>query len=173
LIEKEVRQTIQEWVGEDGELIFGLDETGRGELNGPLVVAGVLGKRNALRGIRDSKKTKDVPARYTETTGNSWLQASVSVNATAVDILREKGFTMNEVEAIIAEHLHALTQKLFPESQTIMDGAPLKRGLRGIVFREKADDIEPSVSAASIIAKHLRNESGDTDERKTWKRKTQ
>ena len=169
--EEGVKKTVLSWVGETGELIFGIDETGRGEREGPLVVSGVVGKRSTLRGLRDSKKTGDIKKKYAEATGESALQLSASVNAETIDYLREAGWTMNEIEAVIAEHFHQLVQKIFPESQTIMDGQPLKRGMKGIVFREKADDVEPSVSAASIIAKHIRNESGDHGERKTWKRK--
>lgn len=169
--EEGVKKTLLSWVGENEDVILGIDEVGRGEREGPLVVSGVVGKRNALRGLRDSKKTGDVKKKYPEATRESIAQMSVSVNAETIDSLRNAGWTMNDIQATIAEHFHQLAQALFPHSHTIMDGKPLKRGMKGIVFREKADDVEPPVSAASIIAKHLRNEGGDHGERKTWKRK--
>lgn len=156
---------------ENDELVFGIDEVGRGERNGPLVVAGVLGKRNSMRGLRDSKKTSDIKAKYSEATHKSWLQASVSVNPHYIDALRGRGVNLNDIEIKIANHLHALIQELEKESLTIMDGKTMRGAAKGIVFLEKADDVEPSVSAASIIAKHLRNESGNSEERKSWKKK--
>ncbi len=169
-VEKAVKEKIVGWVGpENDELVFGLDEVGRGEKTGPLVVAGVLGWRNQLRGLRDSKKTNDISKHYHEATQHSLMDARISINASFIDELRKKGLTLNDIEALIAQKLHELVQRFSSDSITIMDGKPLKKGMKGIVFQEKADDIEPSVSAASIVAKHTRNESGDKNERKTWK----
>ncbi len=171
-VEKSVQEKILSWMGSDtDELVFGIDEVGRGERDGPLVVSGVLGYRNKLRGLRDSKKTSNVKNKYAEATQNSLMQCTVSINAETIDELRKKGITMNDIEATIAIHIHQLSSAFYPHAITIMDGRPLKKGLKGIVFQEKADDIEPSVSAASITAKHTRNESGDHGERKTWKKK--
>ena len=153
------------------ELVFGMDEVGRGERHGPLVVSGVLGQRNALRGLRDSKKTNNIKAKFEEATAKSWLQSTVAVNAEYIDALRTRGVNLNEIEIIIAKHLHALATELEKDSVSIMDGKTMRGAPKGLVFLEKADDVEPSVSAASIVAKHLRNESGDKAERKTWKKK--
>jgi len=172
-LEKNVSEKLVEWLGnENDELVFGIDEVGRGERDGPLVITGVLGQRNALRTLRDSKKTSDVKKKYTEATGKSLIQMSVAINAETIDSLRNAGKTMNDIEASAAQHMHHMIQEFFPNSITIMDGRALKKGMKGIVFQEKADDKEASVSAASIIAKHTRNESGNHAERKTWKRNT-
>ncbi|MEK6971067.1 MAG: hypothetical protein AABW68_05290 [archaeon] len=172
LVEKSVKEKIIAWMGtETDELVFGIDEVGRGERTGPLVVGGVLGYRNSLRGLRDSKKTVNISAHYTEATKHALLDMRVSVSAGMIDELRKKGMTMNDIQAEIAQAFHSLKEKWAPQSMTLMDGRPLRKGMKGITFQEKADDIEPSVSAASIIAKHTRNESGDTNERKTWKTK--
>ena len=149
---------------------FGIDEVGRGEKDGPLVVSGVLGWRNNLRTLRDSKKTSDVKKKYAEATGKSLMQISFSFNAETIDALRNTGKTLNDIEAAATQHMHALVGEFFPHSITIMDGRALKKGMTGIVFQEKADDSESSVSAASIIAKHTRNESGDYGERKRGRR---
>lgn len=171
-IESAVKEKIVGWLDSDSnDRVFGIDEVGRGEKTGPLVVAGVLGERNALRGLRDSKKTTDISKHYNEATRHALIDTRVSISATMIDELRKKGMTLNDIESEIALAFHHLLQKFSPESITIMDGKPLKKGLKGIVFQEKADDIEPSVSAASIVAKHTRNESGDHHERKTWKTK--
>lgn len=169
-VEKAVKEKLLSWMEkENDERVFGIDEVGRGEKTGPLVVGGVLGQRNELRGLRDSKKTSNISKHYTEATQHALLDMRVSVSARMIDELRKKGLTMNDIQAEIALAFHLLKEKLSPESMTLMDGKPLRKGMKGIVFQEKADDIEPSVSAASIIAKHTRNESGDTHERKTWK----
>lgn len=168
-VEHAASEKIIEWLGsETDELVFGIDEVGRGEKDGPLVITGVLGQRNALRTLRDSKKTSDVKKKYAEATGKSLIQVSVSFNAETIDALRNAGKTMNDLEASAAKHMHAFIEEFFPKSITIMDGKPLKKGMKGIVFQEKADDKEASVSAASIVAKHTRNESGDNQTRKTW-----
>lgn len=170
-VERGVSEKLVEVLGKEmDELVFGIDEVGRGERDGPLVISGVLGWRNSLRTLRDSKKTSDVKKKYTEATGKSLMQISVSVNAETIDSLRIAGKTMNDIEASAAQHMHNMVQEFFPEAITIMDGRTLKKGMKGIVFQEKADDSEASVSAASIVAKHMRNESGNHGERKTWKR---
>lgn len=170
-IEAALKEKIVSWLGEThDEWVFGIDEVGRGERHGPLVVAGVLGKRNALRGLRDSKKTGNIAKQFKEATGKSNVQLIVSLNAEMIDTLRNAGLNLNQIEADAAEMMHALIQKWAKKSYTIMDGKALRKGMNGIVFQEKADDSEPSVSAASIVAKHVRNESGDVHERKTWKK---
>lgn len=172
-VEKAVSEKLVELLGKEmDELVFGIDEVGRGERDGPLVVSGVLAWRNSLRMVRDSKKTSDVKKKYADATGKSLMQVSVSFNAETIDLLRNAGKTMNDLEASAAQHMHALVQEFFPESITIMDGRTLKKGMKGIVFQEKADDTEASVSGASIVAKHTRNESGDHGTRKTWKTTT-
>ena len=172
LVENAVKEKIISMLEkESDELVFGIDEVGRGEREGPLVVSGVLGQRNAMRGLRDSKKTSDIKNKYAEATRKSWMQASVSVNAEYIDALRGRGINLNDIEIIIANHLHGIANELEKHALTIMDGKNMRGATKGIVFLEKADDVEPSVSAASIIAKHTRNESGDKEERKSWKKK--
>lgn len=172
-VENAVKEKLVSWLEKDSnELVFGIDEVGRGEKTGPLVVGGVLGYRNSLRGLRDSKKTGNISAHYKDATKHSLIDMRVSINPSMIDELRKSGFTMNDIQAEIALAFHSLKEKFSPKSMTLMDGRPLKKGMKGIVFQEKADDIEPSVSAASIVAKHTRNESGNTDDRKTWKNKT-
>jgi ribonuclease HII len=171
-VERAASEKLVEWLGKEmDELVLGIDEVGRGEKDGPLVVSGVVGWRNSLRMLRDSKKTMDIKKKYADATGKSLMQVSVSFSAETIDALRNEGKTLNDLEASAAQHMHDLVKEFFPNALTIMDGRALKKGMKGMVFQEKADDSEASVSAASIVAKHLRNESGDHGERKTWKTK--
>ncbi|HIH08230.1 MAG TPA: hypothetical protein HA237_02560 [Candidatus Diapherotrites archaeon] len=51
-----------------------------------------------------------------------------------------------------------------------VDGSGLKTKEKGIEFIVKGDDLEPAISAASIVSKNLRNISGDKEQRKSWKK---
>ena len=55
-----VKEKILQNVKASEELVLGIDEAGRGESFGPLVVAGVLGVSGDLRELRDSKKTSNI-----------------------------------------------------------------------------------------------------------------
>src|SRR3989344_4427299 len=50
-----VKQELIALMGLKKDLVIGIDETGRRERSGPLVIAGVLADTNSLREMRDSK----------------------------------------------------------------------------------------------------------------------
>lgn len=159
-------------LGFESELVFGIDETGRGERTGPMVIAGVLGDKNQLRGLRDSKKIKDISNRAEIVSRNSLMQASIAFNAEFIDLLREKGINLNQIEGITMNKLIELVEGLGLDKETSIriDGKPLKEvKSKKAEFIVKGDDLDPVIGSASVIAKKTRNESKDLKERKTWK----
>jgi len=151
------------------ELVIGIDETGRGESTGPMVISGVLADTNELRQVRDSKKTSDIAKKEKIVSAKMLGSVSVVVNSALIDYARNNGKNLNQIEAGAMEKIAEILS-LFGEARVVADGAPLKVRNKKIIFRPKADDTEPVVGAASIIAKHARNNSSDNLERKTWKK---
>ncbi|MDO8627363.1 MAG: hypothetical protein Q7K42_02775 [Candidatus Diapherotrites archaeon] len=150
------------------ELVFGIDETGRSEIEGPFVIAGVLGSSNNLRELRDSKKTSRIHEKFDVVTEKSLAQISLSLNAEFVDKLREQGLTLNEIEKIAVNKFTELFEELGVKAKFIVDGSPIQDAKKEIEFLVKGDDLEPVVGAASIVAKHLRDISKDKKKRETW-----
>ena len=169
---EKVKELILENVKAEDELILGIDETGRGESFGPLVVAGVLGTTSSLREFRDSKKIPKakIPEKSKLAMQKSkWLVEEIP--STDIDALREIGKNLNAIEANainkIIKHFQGIEKKPF---RIIVDGARIKGTTeKNIEFLPKADDLIVQVAAASIIAKNSRNESKDKGKRKTWK----
>lgn len=169
--DEEVKDSILKELKLSDSLLLGIDETGRGEKTGPMVIASVLGKTNSLRELRDSKKIKDIKSKHGLVTKKSLANASISFNAEYLDILRKKGFNLNEIEAETINALHSLFHKFEKKLNTVVDGHSIKGINRKVTFLAKGDDLEPVIGAASVIAKHARNESKNKETRKTWKSK--
>ena len=153
------------------ELVIGIDETGRGENDGPMVIAGVLADTNSLRQIRDSKKTGDIAKKEKIVSENMLGSVIITLNSELIDLARNSGKNLNQIEASLIEKISE-SLSIFADSKTKVDGAPLKVQNKKIEFIPKGDDLEPVIGAASIIAKHARNNSSDTRIRKTWKKKS-
>jgi len=132
-----------------------------------LVIAGVLGDKNKLRELRDSKKTTRINEKKAIVSRNALAIATVSFSPAFIDSARKKGISLNELQA---KAFKAINFALNPKSEwpAIVDGMPL-RGCNGFRFVIKGDDLEPVVGAASIIAKSLREESENKKKRTTWK----
>ena len=156
------------------ELIIGIDETGRGERDGPMVIAGVLGDTNSLRELRDSKKTGDIAKKEAIVSEKMLGSVIVTLNPELIDFARNNGKNLNQLEAEAIEKIAEILSG-FSDARIIVDGAPigapLKVKSKKIEFLPKGDDLEPVVGAASVIAKHARNNSKNKEERKTWKKK--
>ncbi len=165
--EQQVKQFILEGIVNEEEIELGMDEAGRGENFGPLVIAGVLGDKNKLRELRDSKKTTRINEKKAIVSKNALAIATVSFSPALIDSARKKGISLNELQA---KAFKAINFALNPKSEwpVIVDGMPL-RGCNGFRFVVKGDDLEPVIGAASIIAKSLREESENKEKRTTWK----
>ena len=157
---------------EGGALVLGIDETGRGESYGPFVVAGVLGKNDDFRELRDSKKTRNLAEKHGIVVRKALWKKVIQVSAGEIDRERGEGRNMNEIEAEIINQIAELCLKKQPKAIIQVDGAPLKGVRKGVEFIVKGDDKVPVIGAASVLAKWERENSGDTGERKSWKGKT-
>jgi ribonuclease HII len=134
-------------------LIAGVDEVGRGPLAGPVVAAAVILPAGvAFPGLRDSKRLS--PEVRLELDGQIRAQARALA-------LREAGPRQIERQGILAASLIAMVQavralSLVPE-MILVDGnqpLPLTYPQQTVI---KGDDLCPSISAASVVAKVYRD----------------
>ncbi|MBU0662377.1 MAG: DUF3378 domain-containing protein [Candidatus Diapherotrites archaeon] len=163
-----VKDALLAEFGAKSELVLGIDETGRGEATGPLVICGVLGETSKLRELRDSKKTKNMAGKYALATKNSLANFTISIGAEMVSLLRERGINLNQMQEKSIDAIACLFSELSPDAKVRVDGSALKVCTKGIEFIPKGDDKEPVIGAASVIAKHVRNISGDATKRRNW-----
>lgn len=153
------------------QVAIGIDETGRGENYGPLVVAGVLGDRNKFRHIRDSKKVKDVASLAGDVKRDAIKVATVIVGPKSIDELRTIGLNMDEIQCrAMRKIIDDLRQE--KDVQALIDGLPMQVQRPNVHFIVKGDDKDPLISAASVLAKAIRDASSDQAERQSWKSKT-
>lgn len=138
--------------------LIGIDEAGRGPLAGPVVVAGVLMRQplagRVLVGIKDSKKlsAKQRDEWFDFLTGHPRIQWAVSrVSPAVID-------RINIYQAAQAG-VRRVYQKLAPEKDchALLDGSlhlPPHLSHETII---KGDELVPIISAASVIAKVMRD----------------
>jgi len=166
---EQVKKELLHNIGVGGELLLGIDETGRGENFGAFVVAGVLGDANRLRALRDSKKIGQLEKAEKEVLLHSEGHLVLVREAAEIDALRGSGKNMNAIEAeMIAKIAQNFREKGF-KGRILVDGKPLNKGLQGIEFLVKGDDLNPVIGAASVLAKAAREKSKDRAKRKSWK----
>jgi ribonuclease HII len=150
-------------------MICGIDEAGRGPVLGPLVIAGIKfnDDKNLINlNVKDSKKTS--PTRRKKLTNilkqNAVDYEILMIPARDIDDMR-KVMTLNEIEV---NAYTKIIKKLKPDicyvdSVDVNEqrfGKDIQSGLSfecEIISKHKADDIYPIVSAASIIAKTVRD----------------
>lgn len=136
------------------KLVAGVDEAGRGPLAGPVVAAAVILPAGCLlEGLRDSKKLK--PGE------REGLAASIKRRAIAWSIRCgpvEEIDGLNILNATMLAMQRAVNCLMLQPDTIRVDGnrAP---GLRGnIETIIGGDDLEPAISAASILAKVYRDQ---------------
>lgn len=150
-------------------MIAGVDEAGRGPVIGPMVIAGVqTTDQNIFRQLK-VKDSKKLSAKKRTFLADQIKQRAekiefLVISASDIDDMR-KVMTMNEIE------VHGFTKiikKLKPD-QCFVDAADVNSARFGsdisrqlpkkieVISKHKADDIYPIVSAASIIAKTIRD----------------
>lgn len=134
-------------------LTAGVDEAGRGPLAGPVVVAAViLDPDRAIEGLNDSKKLSEAQREllFPLILETAVTSSVIEVNVTEIDHL-------NILQATLIGMKRAV-EALDPEpSMALIDGnraPPLRCNARTIV---QGDSLEPSISAASILAKVSRD----------------
>ncbi|MCL4480269.1 MAG: ribonuclease HII [Candidatus Thermoplasmatota archaeon] len=149
------------------DLACGVDEAGRGPVIGPMVIAIVCGSNSAMKaaGARDSKilSPSSRERLYSEI---ERIANEISYRIITPDELnkRMENETLNEIEedAYVSLILHANTStKVYVDSFDVLPER-LEQKLssmtnRVVVCRHRADSIFPVVSAASIIAKVVRD----------------
>jgi len=136
------------------ELICGIDEAGRGPLAGPVVAAAVvLDPQRPIAGLRDSKKLtatkREKISAQIQHSALAWSIAEASVGE--IDSLNILQATMLAMQRAFA------TLSITPDT-VLVDGnrcPELLKPARAIVG---GDLKEPSISAASILAKTARDQ---------------
>lgn len=155
------------------KLILGIDEAGRGCLIGSMIICGVLFDDNKYKyleeiGVKDSKKLS--PRRRTELckliVENCVKYKVIDVSVKEIDDRLNKNITLNELEL---EKFVEIINSLKPD-EAFLDAVDVNeerfktscekrvnyKGLK-IISKHKADDLFPIVSAASIVAKTIRD----------------
>ncbi len=144
----------EEHSNEEGLLVAGVDEAGRGPLAGPLAVAAViLDPDRPIAGLNDSKKLSEAKreALYPQIIERALAWSIVLIEPAEIDLLNIFQATMTGMSRAVAG--------LSPTAQhALIDGNKLPRDLpcpgRAIVG---GDALEPAISAASILAKVTRD----------------
>ncbi|WP_109126791.1 ribonuclease HII [Dyella sp. C11] len=136
-------------------LIAGVDEAGRGPLAGPVTVAAVIldPSKPRIRGLDDSKKLTESKreALYEKIIDRALAYSIVMVMSDEID-------RINIFQATMTGMCRALSGLTPAAHEAWIDGNALPRELpcagRAIVG---GDGLEPSISAASILAKVTRD----------------
>ncbi len=167
---EKVAEKFLKKINSETKTIIGIDETGRGENTGPFVISAVLGETGKLIELRDSKKTNKIKEKNDLVMEKSKSQIIFSFNAEYIDELRNKGETMDSIEAKAINSVISFFDSVKEERELLIDGKEIK-GIKKGKFIVKGDDLEPVIGAASVISKNFRENSKDEKIRKSWKTK--
>jgi ribonuclease HII len=136
-----------------GALLCGVDEAGRGPLCGPVVAAAVvLDPARPIVGLRDSKKLSErrrvALAEAIRERALAWAVAEASVEEIdRLNILHATMLAMQRAVGLLALRPH----------EVVVDGNRCPRLDLPVRALVKGDDLEPAISAASILAKTTRD----------------
>lgn len=144
----------------DGPLVAGVDEAGRGPLAGPVVAGAVMLCKSPPEGLDDSKKlTARRRAALDEQIRAKCSWSVAVISPAAIDRLNIFAATMLAM-SLAVERLEKVLGK--PVGQALIDGNMTPQG-RTAEWRWPAraivggDGLEPSIGAASIVAKEWRD----------------
>lgn len=149
-------ETEFELIADSGAVIC-LDEVGRGAIAGPVVVAATVFDLNSSKempnGLKDSKLIPEPKRESMASMAAEWLVHAVGeVDAEAIDQI---GIS----EALKLAAIQAIEQLEIKDVPILLDGKHNWLGMDDLVITKiKADQQCAAVSAASIIAKHYRDE---------------
>lgn len=134
-------------------LIAGVDEVGRGPLAGPVVAAAViLDPRNPIAGLADSKalteKRREHLFQEIRTKALAWSVARATVSE--ID-------EINILQASLVAMQRAVAKLSIAPQLVLVDGNQCPKFPCEAIAIIKGDQTEPAISAASIVAKVLRD----------------
>ena len=155
-----------------GGLVLGLEEAGRGPVIGPMIICGVLVDEDNIPrllelGVRDSKLL--APERRVELFPKIQELCEghhfISISAEEIDERYSNGLNLNDLEAV---KMAAIINELKPNKAIIDTPSTNIKGFENflrshlvheceLVCEHKADVKYPVVSAASILAKVVRD----------------
>lgn len=133
--------------------VAGVDEAGRGPLAGPVIAAAViLNPQKPIQGLADSKKltAKQREKLFLEIQNHALAWSVARARVCEID-------TINILQASLLAMQRAVAKLKLEPKLILVDGnkcPPFSCEARAIV---RGDQLEPAISAASIVAKVLRD----------------
>lgn len=159
----------------DPTLVYGVDEAGRGPWLGPMAMAVVVVNSVSARaleqlGVQDSKRFgSDARGRAKRAELAEAIRACVVDHRCAlVDVEEIDQHTfrgqLNHLERLVVTRLLGARELAAEvDARIICDGArlfsPLKRRYPGLIAVDKGESAHVAVAAASVLAKHARDEA--------------
>lgn len=140
--------------------VIGADEVGNGALAGPVVVCAVLAPEGwSLEGLKDSKRLSDNKIKkYNDIISQTLFHSIAFAESSEVDQLG----LHKVLGKLFGAAVSAMRNYEMAHARVIIDGLAVYRELPADVeYIAKADDLIPVVSAASVLAKHYRDQLMD------------